>query len=95
MCKSINYELYLIFSVGFGEEKTEEFLGKVTNIINTVGGVLDINRWGKKRLAYEIKKETEGVYILINFEAKGDVPHEIERVAGITDGVLRSLILKR
>ncbi|MDR1241092.1 MAG: 30S ribosomal protein S6 [Oscillospiraceae bacterium] len=95
MYESTNYELYLIFSISLGEEKTEEFLKKVVNIINMAGAVGDINKWGKKRLAYEIKKEAEGFYILINFESERKIPLEIERVAGITDGVLRSLIVKK
>ena len=51
--------------------------------------------WGKRRLAYPINKENEGVYTLINFTSEADFPAELDRVYKITDGVLRSMIVAK
>ncbi|MGN0700843.1 MAG: 30S ribosomal protein S6, partial [Oscillospiraceae bacterium] len=48
---------------------------------------------GKRRLAYAINYETEGYYVLYNFESKPDFPAELERIINITDGVLRSIVV--
>ena len=59
-------------------------------------GTLDsIDEWGKRKLAYAINDEPEGFYALFNFSAVPEFPEEFYRVAGITDGVLRSLIVRK
>ena len=61
-----------------------------------VGGVIEnVDVWGKRRLAYAINYETEGYYVLVNFEADSKVPAELDRVFNITTGVLRSMIIKK
>ncbi|GMB10916.1 MAG: 30S ribosomal protein S6 [Candidatus Improbicoccus devescovinae] len=55
---------------------------------------ITVDKWGKRRLAYPINGETEAVYACIKFSAGGDVPAELKRVAQITEGILRILILK-
>ena len=59
------------------------------------GTVDSVDEWGKRRLAYEINKETEGYYALINFTSPASFTAELDRVYKITDGVLRSLIVKK
>ena len=54
-----------------------------------------IHIWGKRRLAYEIQKENEGYYYLVNFTCTPEFPAELDRVYKITDGVLRTLIVKK
>ena len=54
-----------------------------------------VEDWGKRRLAYPINKENEGVYTLINFTSEADFPAELDRVYKITDGVLRSMIVAK
>ncbi|MBQ3069867.1 MAG: 30S ribosomal protein S6, partial [Clostridia bacterium] len=51
--------------------------------------------WGKRRLAYLINDEAEGVYVLYNFVSTPEFPAELDRVAKITDGVLRSMIIRK
>ena len=56
--------------------------------------ITNVDEWGRRNLAYEIDKKSEGYYVLMNFTSDVDVPHELERVYKITDGILRYLIVK-
>jgi small subunit ribosomal protein S6 len=90
-----NYELCLIFSPRIGEEKTEGLIKKFSEIIDSSGHVEKIDKWGKRHFSYLIKKETEGIYFFIDFVSEPEIPCEIERISRISDGVLRSLIVKK
>ena len=74
------------------EAATEKFKALITANGGTVSGV-DV--WGRRKLAYEINYETEGYYVLVNFEGPSELPIELDRVYHITDGVLRSIIIKK
>ena len=80
------------FNTKQDEDKIKELVEKFKALIETEGTVSEINTWGKRKLAYEINDETEGYYVLYTFEAKPELPKELERVLKITDGVLRSLV---
>ncbi len=86
------YELMLVLNTKQDEDKIKELVEKFKALIETEGTVSEINTWGKRKLAYEINDETEGYYVLYTFEAKPELPKELERVLKITDGVLRSLV---
>ena len=86
------YELILVLKTKHDEDKIKELVEKFKALIETEGTVSEINTWGKRKLAYEINDETEGYYVLYTFEAKPELPKELERVLKITDGVLRSLV---
>ena len=89
------YESILIVSCKNGDEAIAEVVGKFKKMIET-GATLDsVEEWGKRKLAYLINKESEGYYVLFNFTCDADFPAELDRVYNITDGVLRSLIVKR
>ena len=89
------YESILIVSCKNGEEAIAEVVGKFRKMIET-GATLDsVEEWGKRKLAYLINKESEGYYVLFNFTCDAEFPAELDRVYNITDGVLRSLIVKR
>jgi small subunit ribosomal protein S6 len=89
---SEKYELMLVLNTKQDEDKIKELVEKFKALIETEGTVSEINTWGKRKLAYEINDETEGYYVLYTFEAKPELPRELERVLKITDGVLRSLV---
>jgi len=90
-----SYESILIVSCKNGDEAVAEVVGKFKKMIET-GATLDsVEEWGKRKLAYMINKESEGYYVLFNFTCDADFPAELDRVYNITDGVLRSLIVKR
>lgn len=92
---SAKYEVMVVFSIAAGEEKVKELVEKFKTLIENNGTVEEVNEWGKRKLAYEIDDQTEGYYVLYTFESKPDFPAELDRVAKITDGVMRSMITVR
>lgn len=89
-----SYEFVLAVSVKLGE-KTEELIGKFKELIESNAELANVNRWGKRKLAYPINKEVEGEYVLFEFTSNADFPKELDRISQITDGVLRSMIVKK
>ena len=91
------YETMMIFNTKLGEEEIKALIEKFKNIIESNGAIIgEIQEWGKRKLAYEIDdKITEGYYVLITFESDPEFPAELDRVCNITDGVIRSLIIRQ
>ena len=86
------YEAMVVFSSKAGEEAVAALTTKFDEMIKANATDVEMNDWGKRKLAYAINYETEGNYVLWNFTATPDFPAEFERVLGITDGVLRFLV---
>lgn len=77
------------------EEATNAVIAKFENLIKNNGGEVEkIDRWGKKRLAYEIKDFVDGYYCIFNFSAEPPVVAELDRVMKITDEILKHMIVK-
>lgn len=74
------------------EATTEKFKQLITE---NGGTVESVDVWGKRRLAYPINYETEGYYVLVNFQSTAELPAELNRVYHITTGLLRSIIVKK
>ena len=90
-----HYETTYILRPNLGEDQFNEIIERTNAIITDDGGsIIDIDRWGIKKLAYEIKKEIQGYYVLMNFAAHGTTINEIERIFRIDDNVLRYLTIK-
>lgn len=89
------YETIMVFSVAKGEEAAKEQVEKFKALIESNGTLESVDEWGKRRLAYLIDDEAEGFYVLYNYEAQPEFPAELDRIAKITDGVLRTLIVKK
>ena len=90
------YELAVVLSAKLEDEERAAAIEKVTGYITRFGGtVVDIDEWGKKRLAYEIQKMHEGFYYFIQFEADAQCPAEVERHVRIMDNVLRYLVVRK
>lgn len=88
------YELLVIFYPGEDEKRTQ-VLERFKGIITEDGGnITDINEWGIRKLAYEINGQTEGYYVIINFEGTPKVTQELDRVARISDSVMRHMIVR-
>ena len=84
------YELMLIVNPNADEDRQKEIVDRLRATVEKgTGTVAGIDEWGKKKMAYEIKKESEGVYTVITFTATPQTLSEIERVLSITDEVLR------
>ena len=88
------YEFVLVVSVKVGE-KPEELIEKFKALIESNAELKNMNKWGKKKLAYPIRKEPEGEYVVFEFESGSQFPKELDRICQITDGVLRSMIVKK
>ncbi|MBR3835686.1 MAG: 30S ribosomal protein S6 [Clostridia bacterium] len=90
-----NYEAMLVFSVKESEDAAKALVEKFKSLIEKNGTVESVEEWGKRKLAYAINYETDGYYALYNFSSEPEFPAELDRVLNITDGVLRSLIIKK
>ena len=95
MSANNSYEAMLVFSVASGDEAAQELLEKFKALIEENGAIDSVDEWGKRRLAYPINDEPEGYYTLFNFTSVPEFPAELERIVKITDGVLRSLVIKK
>lgn len=89
------YESVLVVSVKNGDEAAAAIVEKFKTMIEANATMDSIDDWGKRRLAYLINKEAEGYYVVFNFTCTAEFPAELDRVYKITDGVLRSLIVKK
>lgn len=87
------YETMLVTTATLDEEASTALVNKFKSLIEANGTIDSVDDWGKKRLAYPINDETEGVYTVINFTSNTDFPAELDRVYNITEGVLRSNII--
>lgn len=89
------YEVALVLSVANGDEAVNALKEKFNDLIAKNGTVENVDEWGKRILAYPINDEIEGYYIFTTVTCEPNVPAELERVAGITEGVLRIMVIKK
>ena len=90
------YETMFILRPEFDKEQSQEVAARYTAIITSNGGTIDkVSEWGKRRLAYEVKKYREGIYVLVNFTAEANVSKELERNFKISEDVLRYLMVRK
>ena len=89
------YEAAIVLSVAQGEDATAALNEKFNDLIAKHGTIENVDDWGKRRLAYLINDEAEGYYVFFNFESEPSFPAELERIAKITDGVLRAMVIKK
>ena len=84
------YELLVILNAEISEEDLENVVEKITQVIKKEGGeVSGVDKWGKRRLAYEIKKTKKGFYLLIQFSGEIRLLKEIERNLRFMEGIVR------
>lgn len=95
MAVTANYETVMIISMKQGEEGIQALVEKFKNLIETNATLKNVDEWGKRKLAYLINKESEGYYVLFDFESTAEFPAELDRRFRITEGVIRSMIIKK
>lgn len=88
-----NYEAMLIINPAVGEEAVAAIVEKFKSLIEKNGTLAEVDEWGTRRLAYEINHINEGYYVLFSFNSAPTLPYEVERIANITEGVIRSLVV--
>ncbi len=95
MEKIINsYETLFVIDPQLTEEATKAMVEKFSNLISENGTITEVNEWGKRRLAYPINDLNEGYYVLITFTSESKFPTELERVFGITEGIMRYIVIR-
>ena len=95
MEKVINsYESLFIVDVTKGDEVTEATVNKFTSMIEANAEVIDVAKWGKRRLAYPINDMPEGYYVIVTFKSAPEFLAELDRVYNIDETVMRSLTTK-
>ena len=87
--KICSYETLFAVSGNLVEEDAKAVIEKFVTLINENGSDVDVNEWGKRRFAYPINYVTEGYYVLVSYKSEPSFPIELDRVFGITEGVLR------
>jgi small subunit ribosomal protein S6 len=96
MVEVINkYETIFIIDKDQTEEQVHEIVDKFKALISSEGEIESVDVWGKRRLAYPINDKNEGYYVLINFSSKPDFPKELERIYGITEEIVRQIVVKK
>jgi len=89
------YELVLVIDPEIEDEQFDAAVDKVKQFVSSRGGeVTDVNPWGKRRLAYPIKKRTEGNYVVTHFRLDPAQTAELEAALGLSEDVLRHLLVR-
>ena len=95
MEKVINsYEGMFIVSLANGEEAAKATVSKFTDLIAANAEVVQIDDWGKRRMAYPIQDMMEGYYTVATYKCNGDFPTELERLMNIDEAVLRPMTIR-
>ena len=89
MEKICSYETLFAVSGNLAEDDCKALVEKFVTLINENASDVNVNEWGKRRFAYPINYVTEGYYVLVDFKSEPSFPSELDRVFGITEGVLR------
>ncbi|MEG0771583.1 MAG: 30S ribosomal protein S6 [Clostridia bacterium] len=89
------YETIFIVDTTKTEEEIKAIVEKFTSLISENATLESVDEWGKRKLAYEINDLKEGYYVLINFASYAEFPQELDRIYKITDGIIRSLVIKK
>ena len=95
MEKVINsYECLFIVDTTAGDDVVKAKVEKFTGKIAANAEFVEVNEWGKRRLAYPINDKPEGYYVVVTFKANPDFPAEFERLANIDESILRSMVIR-
>ena len=91
-----HYEVMIILDPSLDERTVAPSLENYLNVIRTSGGSVEkVDVWGKRRLAYEINKHSEGIYALLDVNSEPDAVKEMDRQLSLTESVLRTKVLRR
>lgn len=95
MEKMQKYETLFVVDVTLGEDAVKALVEKYIKRITDNGEIIEVNEWGKRKLAYEIDYKSEGYYVLVNFKSAASFPAELERNFNLTEGIMRSIVIKK
>ncbi|WP_182348393.1 30S ribosomal protein S6 [Tomitella gaofuii] len=90
------YEMMIILDPSLDERTVTPSMETLLNVVREAGGKVDnLDVWGKRRLAYEIDKKTEGIYVVVDMTAESATVKEFDRQLGLNESVLRTKVLRR
>jgi small subunit ribosomal protein S6 len=90
-----HYELMVILDPELEERSVSPSLDKFLNVVRKGGGTVEnVDIWGRRRLAYEIKKKTEGIYAVVDMSTSPDVAKELDRQLNLNEAVLRTKMIR-
>lgn len=89
------YETIFVIDASLAEDEINALTEKFKSLIEANGTIDSVDVWGKRRLAYEINFKSEGYYVLVNFASQAEFITELNRVYNITDGLLRTIVIKK
>ncbi|PKW27925.1 30S ribosomal protein S6 [Phycicoccus duodecadis] len=89
------YELMVILDPELDDRTVQPSLEKFLKVVTTDGGTVDtIDVWGRRRLAYEIKKKAEGIYAVVNFTSEPATAKELDRQLGLNESIMRTKLMR-
>lgn len=95
MTHSHQYELMVIINPEVDERQVPATLDKFLAVITNDGGSIEnVDVWGRRRLAYEIQKKTEGIYAVVNFTSTSAAAQELDRQLGLSEQIMRTKVLR-
>jgi small subunit ribosomal protein S6 len=90
-----HYELMVILDPELEERTVAPSLDRFLNVVRKGGGAIEnVNIWGRRKLAYEIKKKTEGIYAVVDMQAEPDLAKELDRQLNLNEAVLRTKLIR-
>ena len=89
-----SYETLFITDISNGEEATKATVEKFTGLIGSNGEIVEVNEWGKRRLAYPINDMNEGYYTIVTHKSPADFLAELDRLFNIDESIMRSMTVK-
>lgn len=89
-----SYETLFVVDATLSEEDVKATVEKFTALIAENGTIDSVDEWGKRKLAYPINDKNDGYYVLVNFKSEGEFPSELERLFGINEYILRSIVIR-
>lgn len=89
-----SYETLFITDVSNGDEATKATVEKFTSLIGSNGEIVEVNQWGKRRLAYPINDMNEGYYTVVTYKSSPSFMSELDRLFNIDESIMRSMTVK-
>ena len=89
------YEIMIILDPEIEERTVAPSLDKYLSVVKSDGGTVDkVDIWGRRRLAYEIRKKAEGIYAVVNFTSEPATAKELDRQLGLNESIMRTKLLR-
>ena len=90
-----DYEMMIILDPTVDERNISTFVDKLLQVVPNEGGSLEkVDIWGKRRLAYDINKRSEGIYVVVNMKSTPATAQELDRQLGLNEVILRTKLLR-